>query len=934
MKPISNPKLLALLLVVIQSQKILAAGGTWNVDAGGSWNTSGNWTPAAVPGIAAGDVVGLTFNISAARIVTNNTTVTLGTFNIGDTEWKSIGSGQILFENSSTTAATLLLGNNSGEADNSSFGAMVAAGTTLQLNRASSSSVHGIGGNGLTICGGTAQLTGGGGDQIYDGAPVTVNVGTFDVKGLSETIGSLAGLGGTVTNSGTVASTLTIGGTLGTGAGYYQGNIKDNAANGGTLNLVKAGAGTLILGGTNTYAGATTINGGTLQLQPAPTIPFASSLVYQLDASTLNLANGASVTSVPDGSGNGNTVTPYDSLNPPTYNAAGLNGKGTIHFVNTANVGLQTAGNFSISGSGARSVFAVIARSSGGSMLLSWGNTTAGNLFDLTIANSGLYYLPAVFSGGDNTFSTPSVDTRAHLCEATYDGSLSESGYLDGSLLGAKTLGGALSTTVAPLQIGYRSGDANKALGDVAEVLIYNTALTATQRQQVETYLLNKWFGNVGGPANVLPRTTTVSITNGATMDLNGTPQTVAVLADITGAGGLVTNSAASTPVVLTLAPTSGSTTFSGNINDNGSANAISVTVNGTSGTQVLAGANTYHGSTLISGGTLALSGSGSIANTPTITVGSGAMFNVSAVSFMLGASQTLKGNGSVNGATIINGSIAPGASIGTLTLSNSPTLNGTTLMEINTTNAQTADKLVLTSGTLTYGGTLTVTNTGNPLVGGEIFTNFSASSYAGAFSATNLPSLGAGLNWYLGNLTVNGSLIVNELIASNATYTRAKGISLKIKISDLLTNVSSLPTGGDTFALADVGASTNGATILTDSTYIFFTPGTGNSSNSNESFTYTVTDTRGGSATGTININVINAAGGPQTITVSGSTATVNFAGIPGYTYAIQRSTNLVDWATLLTTNAPSAGLFNVTDDFNDIGGPPSSAYYRTAQP
>ena len=351
-------------------------------------------------------------------------------------------------------------------------------------------------------------------------------------------------------------------------------------------------------------------------------------------------------------------------------------------------------------------------------------------------------------------------------------------------------------------------------------------------------------------------------------------------------------------------------------------------------GTLTLSGANTYTGNTTISNGTMALSGSGAIAGSPTITVNGGATFDVSAGSFTLGPSQTLKGNGSVKGAAIINGTIAPGASIGTLTLSNSPTLNGTNLMEINATNAQTADKLVLTAGTLTYGGTLTVTNIGNPLVGGEIFTNFSASSYAGAFSATNLPGLGAGLNWYLGNLTLNGTLMVNKLVVSNAVYTRAKGVSLKIKISDLLTNVSSLPAGGDAFVLASVGASTNGATISTNSTYIFFTPGSGVGSNMNESFAYTVKDTRGGSVSGTININVIGAVGAAQAITVAGGTATVEFAGIPGYAYAVQRSTNLVDWATLLITNTPSAGLFNVTDDFNDIGGPPSSAYYRIAQP
>jgi len=51
---------------------------------------------------------------------------------------------------------------------------------------------------------------------------------------------------------------------------------------------------------------------------------------------------------------------------------------------------------------------------------------------------------------------------------------------------------------------------------------------------------------------------------------------------------------------------------------------------------------------------------------------------------------------------------------------------------------------------------------------------------------------------------------------------------------------------------------------------------------------------------------------------------------GISGYPYAIQRSTNLVNWTTILTTNAPSSNAFRYQDTFSDIGALPASAYYR----
>ncbi len=52
----------------------------------------------------------------------------------------------------------------------------------------------------------------------------------------------------------------------------------------------------------------------------------------------------------------------------------------------------------------------------------------------------------------------------------------------------------------------------------------------------------------------------------------------------------------------------------------------------------------------------------------------------------------------------------------------------------------------------------------------------------------------------------------------------------------------------------------------------------------------------------------------------------TLNFGGISGYAYSLQRSTNLSDWTTLWTTNAPPGGVFQ----FTDPGAPPPAAYYR----
>jgi hypothetical protein len=136
----------------------------------------------------------------------------------------------------------------------------------------------------------------------------------------------------------------------------------------------------------------------------------------------------------------------------------------------------------------------------------------------------------------------------------------------------------------------------------------------------------------------------------------------------------------------------------------------------------------------------------------------------------------------------------------------------------------------------------------------------------------------------------------------------------------------------GDSLALAGGISSTNGATVSYDSDYVYYS----NPNNVADQINYGVSD---GLSTnyGVINItvNTDTSVGGGQAVTITGNSATVTFAGIPTYQYEIQRSTNLLDWVTLMTTNAPSNGVFQYTDNFSDLGYvAPSAAYYRTANP
>src|ERR1035441_1533019 len=112
-----------------------------------------------------------------------------------------------------TSGGTLTLG---GTVDNSSLALAVNGGTVI-LNKTSTSTVHGIGGATSVGSGGTLQLSGSGGFEIYSGVALTVaSGGVFDANGQSDTFTSLS-LAGTgissggalINNNGSTTSTLT-----------------------------------------------------------------------------------------------------------------------------------------------------------------------------------------------------------------------------------------------------------------------------------------------------------------------------------------------------------------------------------------------------------------------------------------------------------------------------------------------------------------------------------------------------------------------------------------------------------------------------------------------------------------------------------------------------------------------------------------------------
>ena len=126
--------------------------------------------------------------------------------------------------------------------------------------------------------------------------------GTLDLNGNSETLNGFSGTGSVDNTAASTTSTLTLGAIVG---GTSTGNIKNT---GGTLALTKTGDTDVILSGTNTYSGATTVSqnrlfiNGSAALSPntAVTVSNGASLVLTASgtptfAQSITLASGSNL---------------------------------------------------------------------------------------------------------------------------------------------------------------------------------------------------------------------------------------------------------------------------------------------------------------------------------------------------------------------------------------------------------------------------------------------------------------------------------------------------------------------------------------------------------------------------------------------------------------------------------------------------------------
>ena len=337
-------------------------------------------------------------------------------------------------------------------------------------------------------------------------AAIISMLGTLDLNGFNQSVGSLANFNGSLAalsglNFGygtTVAAngvaTLTVGGdnTSTTFNGALLDATSSNSS--GMLSLVKVGSGTLTLGNStdnitsgmanlSVYTGATRISGGTLQTAAVDTLPFTTAVSVAAGASLVlggfgqqigSLTGGGSVTN--NGSLNARLVVGNNNASPGAFpgvlsdTTSGGTGTLSIAKVGLGTLTLTTPVGQSISGSGGYDTYSGPTILAGGTLMLDFSGAAAGsvNLLNaasiLTLAGGTLAIDEhAGAAATTQNFSAGTIiDFGASAIAVKSNGNTSPS---SGLALGfiARSAGGTVDFATLPVTGGVTTTTANSA---------------------------------------------------------------------------------------------------------------------------------------------------------------------------------------------------------------------------------------------------------------------------------------------------------------------------------------------------------------------------------------------------------------------------------------------------------------------------------------
>ena len=570
-----------------------------------------------------------------------------------------------------------------------------------------------------------AFATGANSVAIFSAGSNATNAFTVTTSGAINNVGGITFEEGTVTIGGTGTLNLSQAATINTNAN----TATISAAMAGAFAVTKSGSGTLILSGTNTYTGATTISQGTLQVNANAPSGASGALGNATSAITVNNANtGANNTSLLIGTSGvtvGRAISVANQGSGTTTLGGNLTtGTGTFSGAVTLNksANVNADGTSNITFSGAISGAGGLTKTGNGTIILTNNDGFTG----ATTINSGVLQLGNGSTNGNLT-GTSSVTNNGALAfneatAVTWNRTISGVGNVTVSG------GGPLTISTAQNYTGATTVNSGGTLtNNVANAIGSSSAVTVDG-----TWSLNNFSDTVGSIAG----NGTISLLSG-NLTAGGNNASTSFTGTITGTGGLTKLGNGT----LTI---SGANTFSGATN-------IGAAGGSTTGTLALGASNSLGtGNVNIYTGTLAM---GSFSDTvAALTMGGGANGSTAAVT----GSGTLTLGGNVTYDATNNP--------GTATIGANVALNGNRTFNIGASASSTPD--------MTVTGTISGTNNGITKTGAGVLQLAGTNTYtgittvsAGTLSVTNLANGGTassigGSNATATNLVLNGGTL------------------------------------------------------------------------------------------------------------------------------------------------------------------------------
>ncbi len=226
----------------------------------------------------------------------------------------------------------------------------------------------------------------------------------------------------------------------------------------------------------------------------------SSELEVWLDATKISSANGDPIATWSDISGNGNDFSQSSAPLIPTFNSSGpINSGPSVEFVNDH---LVTSSSISNLNSTDLSWITVLNTSNADlQVALRSSYTTGANIGSTTLW--GLYNTSSQFISHTRESTKPMVtnstsfNTTTNIFTSVWNGSADFSTYLNESLVGSQS--GASANPSGHNNITLGANSANPSLnqysfiGDISEVIVYNTNINDAQRIILDNYLSTKY---------------------------------------------------------------------------------------------------------------------------------------------------------------------------------------------------------------------------------------------------------------------------------------------------------------------------------------------------------------------------------------------------------------------------------------------------------